>query len=80
MNIFILDIFTYQKPSYLGHNLSYQQVVLFEIQLEEEMLLFYTQISIMTLPPIFKSLCFVLFSCTEENKLLLLLWRTLGVG
>lgn len=68
MNIFILDIFMYQKPSDLGHNLSYQQVVLFEIKLEEEMLLFYTQICIMTLPPIFTSLYFVLFSCTEENK------------
>lgn len=51
----------YLKPSDLGHNLSYQQVVLFEIKLEDEMLLFYTQICIMTLPPIFTSLCFVLF-------------------
>lgn len=68
MNIFILDIFMYKKPSDLGHNLNYQQVVLFEIKLEEEMLLFYTQICIMTLPAIFTSLCFVLFSCTEENK------------
>lgn len=67
MNIFILDIFMYQKPSNLGHSLSYQQVVLFEIKLEEEMLLFYTHICIMTLTPIFTPLCFVLFSCTEGN-------------
>lgn len=61
MNIFILDIFMYQKPSDLGCNLSYQQVVLFESKLGEETLLFYTQICIMTLPPIFTSLCFVFF-------------------
>lgn len=79
MNIFILDIFMYQKPSDLGHNLSYQQVVLFKIKLEE-MLLFHTQICIMMLPPLFPSLCFLLFSCAEENKLLLLPYRTMGVG
>lgn len=80
MNIFILDIFMYQKPSDLGCNLSYQQVVLFESKLGEETLLFYTQICIMTLPPIFTSLCFGFFSFTEENKLLLLPCRTMGVG
>lgn len=78
MNILILAIFMYQKQSDLGHNLSYQQVVLFEIKLGEEMLLFHTQICIMTFLPIFPSLCFILFSCTEENKLPLLPYNTIG--
>lgn len=69
----------FQKQSDLGHNLRYQQVVLFEIKLGEETLIFHTQISIMTIPPIFPSLCFILFSRVEENKLSLLPYNTIGV-
>lgn len=58
----------YQKPSDLRHNLSYQQVVLFEIKLEEEMLLFHAQICIMTLLPIFTSLCFFCFPVQRKTN------------
>jgi len=77
MNILILAIFMYKKQSDLGHNLSYQHVALLPFKLAKEMLLFHTKICIMTFSPIFPSL--VLFSCTEENKLPLLPYNTIGM-